>query len=171
MTKKEFATFAMALKTYYPRDNVLPNDKAAELWFMQLSDIPYEVAEAGLNKWVSFNKWSPTIADIREMACDVLHDEFPDWGEAWEEVMHAIRKYGAYRTREAMESLKPLTRKVTERIGFKNLCMSENQMADRASFRMIYEHMSERAKREEQMPKHLRDAIDRIKDQKLIEEG
>lgn len=171
MNKKEFATFAMALRTYYPRENVLPNDKAVELWFMQLADIPYPVAEAGLNKWVTLNKWSPSIADIREMACEVSQNEFPEWGEAWEEVLYAIRKYGSYRSREALDSLKPLTRKVTERIGFKNLCMSENQMADRASFRMIYEHMAERAKREGQMPQQLKDVIGKIKEQKLIEEG
>ena len=68
MTRIEFATFAMALKTYYPRENLLPNEQALELWFRQLQDISYQVAEVGLHKWVALNKWSPSIADIREMA-------------------------------------------------------------------------------------------------------
>ena len=151
MDKKEFATIAMALKTYYPRENLLPNEQAMELWFRQLQDIPYQVAEAGLNKWVSLNKWSPCIADIREMTSSITHGELPDWGDAWEEVCRAIRKYGFYQVGEALESLSPLTRQVTERIGFVNLCMSENQSADRANFRMIYERLAEREKREAQL--------------------
>ena len=134
MTKKEFATFAMALKTFYPRENLLPNDKAMELWFKQLEDIPMDVAEIGLQKWVSLNKWSPSIADIREMASSVSHGEQADWGDAWLEVQKAIRYFGSYRVDEALESLSPLARKATERIGFKNMCMSENPEVSRANF-------------------------------------
>ena len=65
MNRKEFALFASALRTYYPREKLLPNEQAMELWFNQLQDIPYKVAELTLNKWVATNKWSPSIADIR----------------------------------------------------------------------------------------------------------
>ena len=159
MDKKEFATFAMALKTYYPRENLLPNNQAMELWFKQLQDIPYEVAEAGLQKWVATNKWSPSIADIREMASGIAHGEFPDWGDAWEEVCKAIRHFGSYRVGEALDSLSPMARKATERIGFRNLCMSENIMADRANFRMIYEQLAEREKKNAQLPLPLKTLI------------
>ena len=159
MTIEEFATFAMALKTYYPRENLLPNDQAMDLWFAQLQDIPYKVAEIGLNKWVSLNKWSPSIADIREMASTVAHGELPSWGDAWQEVLLAIRQYGSYRALEAMNSLSPLARKATERIGFTNLCMSENMSADRANFRLIYEQLAERQKKDEQLPLPLKTLI------------
>lgn len=159
MTIEEFATFAMALKTYYPRENLLPNDQAMDLWFAQLQDIPYKVAEIGLNKWVSLNKWSPSIADIREMASTVAHGELPSWGDAWQEVLLAIRQYGSYRALEAMNSLSPLARKATERIGFNNLCMSENMSADRANFRLIYEQLAERQKKDEQLPLPLKTLI------------
>ena len=168
MTKKEFATFAMALKTYYPRENLLPNDKAMELWFKQLQDIPYEVAEIGLQKWVSLNKWSPSIADIREMASSVSHGEQADWGDAWLEVQKAIRYFGSYRVEEALESLSPLARKATERIGFKNMCMSENPEVSRANFRMVYEQLAEREKRDAQLPESLKITISQVKN-KMIE--
>jgi hypothetical protein len=48
MNKKEFAIFASALRTYYPKENLLPNEQAMQLWFNQLSDIPYKVAEVTL---------------------------------------------------------------------------------------------------------------------------
>ena len=43
MNREEFATWTMALKTYYPRENLLPNNQAMELWYKQLQDIPYDV--------------------------------------------------------------------------------------------------------------------------------
>lgn len=170
MNKAEFARFAMALKTYYPRENLLPNDKAVELWFMQLQDIPCQIAETALNKWVALNKWSPTIADIRESAAEIMGGEYPDWGEAWEEVLFAIKKYGSYRVKDALASLSPMTRKATERIGFKELCMSENIMADRAQFRQIYEKYLEKQKRETQMSQGIKTQIE-TSQRKLIERG
>lgn len=162
MDKKQFGTFAMALRTYFPREQILPNQQAMELWYRELQDIPYEVAEAGLRQWVSTNKWSPSIADIREMATTIQRGSIPDWGEGWEQVTKAIRQYGTYRIPEAMETFDPLTRKCVERLGFKNLCMSENVTADRANFRMVYEQLAEREKKEQQIALPLKEIIQSI---------
>ena len=166
MTFEEFGLFASALKTYYPRENLVPNEKALELWFKQLEDIPFKVAEIGLQKWVSLNKWSPSIADIRDMSRDLIKGEIADYGEAWQEVQKAIRYFGFYREDEALDSLTPLTRKAVERLGFKNLCTSENPEASRANFRMIYESLAEREKKETQLPEKLKIIIS---DMKMIE--
>lgn len=171
MTKSEFAKYAMAIKTYYPRENLLPNQQAMELWYMQLQDIPYPVAEAGLNKWVATNKWSPSIADLREITSGISRGEMPSWGDAWDEVMKAIRKYGMYEVDEAMKSLSPLARKATERIGFRNICMSENVTTDRANFRMIYETLAEREKTDAQIPQNLKNLIAQMQTKAKMIEG
>jgi hypothetical protein len=168
MDKKEFSMFAMAIRTYYPKENILPNQQAMELWFRELQDIPYAIAEAGLRQWVSTNKWSPSIAEIREMASTVQNGSIPDWGDGWEQVLLAIRRFGTYRIPEAMESFDPLTRKCVERLGFRNICMSENINHDRANFRMIYEQMAERQKKESQLSLPLKELIAGIQ---LIEKG
>ena len=111
MDKKEFSMFAMAVRTYYPKENILPNQQAMELWFRELQDIPYQVAEAGLRKWVATNKWSPSIAEIREMAATVQHGNIPDWGDGWEQVLKAVRYFGMYREAEAMASLDDITKR------------------------------------------------------------
>lgn len=67
MNRQEFAAVAMALQTYYPRFNLLPNDKALELWHEQLADIDAKVMESAVKKWAATEKWPPTIADLREM--------------------------------------------------------------------------------------------------------
>lgn len=163
MTKKEFATFAAALKTYYPKENLLPNSQAMELWFRQLEDIPYDLAEMALNKWVATNKWSPTIADIREQAASVVNGEKPLWSDGWEEVVRAIKNYGSYGQKEAMESMSEITRMAVRRMGYIDLCRSENPVADRANFRMIFEQIAEREQKQNQLPVSLKNLIEEAK--------
>ena len=163
MTKKEFATFAAALKTYYPKENLLPNSQAMELWFRQLEDIPYDLAEMALNKWVATNKWSPTIADIREQAASVVNGEKPLWSDGWEEVVRAIKNYGSYGQKEAMESMSEITRMAVRRMGYIDLCRSENPVADRANFRMIFEQIAEREQKQNQLPVSLKNLIEGAK--------
>ncbi len=151
MNKQEFMIFAMALKTYYPKDGLMPNEQAMGLWHNQLSDIDYKTAELFLQKWVATNKWSPTIADIREGCADITHGEMQDWGKAWEQVEKAIRYYGMYREDEAYASMDEITEEVTRRLGFKTICMSENIQVDRANFRMIYEQVIQRKKTDRQL--------------------
>lgn len=167
MNTKEFGTFAMALKTYYPKEQILPNEQAMELWFRELQDIPFNVAETVLRKWVSTNKWSPAISEIREMAATIQNGETPDWGEGWEQVLKAISKYGSYRPKEALESLDPLTRQCVERLGFRELCMSENITADRANFRMCYETLAKREQTNQQLALPLQKAIKNLQLQQV----
>ena len=68
MNKKEFAIWASALKTYYPKEKILPNAQALELWYKQLQNIPYDIAEITLNEWVAKNVFSPSIAEILQNA-------------------------------------------------------------------------------------------------------
>ena len=159
MTRQEFATFAMALKTYYPRETLLPNQAAMELWFRELEDIPYKVAEATLRKWVATNKWSPSIAEIRELSSTIQYGEQMTWGEAWEKALNAVRRYGSYNRQKALDSLDPLTRKCVENIGYLELCMSENIMVERAHFQRIFEVYSKRAETDKRLPHNLLQAI------------
>jgi hypothetical protein len=159
INKKEFAIFASALRTYYPKENLLPNEQAMQLWFNQLYDIPYKVAEVTLNKWVATNKWSPSIADIREQATGLTQGEAKEWGDAWQEVLRAISKFGSYREDEALASLDDTTRTVVRRLGFRNLCFSEEIQVDRANFRMIYEREIQRERQDAQLPPKLKELI------------
>lgn len=163
MDKKQFAIFASALRTYYPRENILPNQQAMELWFRELSDIPYEVAETVLRKWVSTNKWSPSIADIREATSTMLNGEQLTWGEAWEKALNAVRRYGSYNKQAALDSLDPVTRRCVENIGYMDLCMSENIMVERAHFQKIFELYSQRELTNQRMSLPLAEAIERLR--------
>jgi hypothetical protein len=169
MTKKEFMVFAMALKTYYPKDGLMQNEQAMGLWHNQLSDIDYKTAELFLQKWVATNKWSPTIADIREGCANITQGEMQDWGKAWEQVEKAIRYYGMYREDEAYASMDEITQEVTRRLGFKEICMSENIQLDRANFRMIYEQVLQRKKADRQVNPSVRKLIQQASQKLMLE--
>ena len=162
MTKEEFALFAAALRTYFPREALLPNKEAMQLWYRELEDIPFPVAEATLRKWVATNKWSPSIAEIRAAAATIQNGEPPDWGEGWNQVLKAIKRYGSYNVGKALDSLDPLTRQCVERLGFRELCMSENIGNDSARFRMLYEQLAQRQKTEQQIALPLQKVLKQI---------
>ena len=65
MDKREFAMFAAAMRTYYPKEQLFPNAQAMDLWFREVRDIPFPIAELALRKWVATSKWSPTISELR----------------------------------------------------------------------------------------------------------
>ena len=164
MKRNEFAIFAAALKTYYPREGLLPNEQAMELWYQRLSDIPAKVAEAALNTWVSTNKWSPSIADIRNEATKIMQGETPDWGEAWHNVNRVIKRYGSYNPKEALAELDDLTRECVKRLGYMDLCRTTDIVAARANFRMIYGQLADRKKLEAQMPPALKELVQTMRD-------
>lgn len=162
MEQQEFKTLAMAIRTYYPKENILPNAPAMELWFRELQDIPFPVAETALRKWVSTEKWSPSIAEMREMCAEIQFGTIPTWGEAWEQVMKAVRKYGVYRADAALASLDQMTRQAVEQVGFYEICMSENIGVERANFRMVYESLADREKARQTLPLPLQKTIEQL---------
>ena len=102
MTAKEFGFLADAIKTYFPRDNVLPTENAMRLWYSELKDIPYQLAHTALRKYVSTNKFAPTIADIREQVAELNDQNEEELNEtaAWYLVLKAIRRSTYYSEEE-----------------------------------------------------------------------
>ncbi len=162
MTREEFKVLCKGMKAVYTQPSFLPDADAFNIWYSLLQDIDYMVAQAAIQKYMLTNKFPPTIADIREYATTIKTGEKPLWSDGWEEVLKAIRKYGSYRESEALESMTEITRKSVQRLGFRNICMSENIMADRANFRMIYEQIAEREHTSKQIPVKLSSLIEDI---------
>ena len=73
------------------------------------------------------NKFKPTVAELREIYTELVSPTISDWSEGWEQVS------------KAMESFDEIIREVVKRLGFQNICLSENIVADRARFAEIYQ--------------------------------
>ena len=110
MTFKEFGQLADAIKTYFPKDNMLPTAESMELWFDMLKDLDYQSASYGLKKYVSLNKFPPTISDIRECAASISDPGELNEMEAWALVRNAIAN-SIYQSVEEFTKLPPLVQK------------------------------------------------------------
>ncbi len=110
MKVEEFANLADAIKTYFPRDNMLPTEESMELWFDMLKDLDYKLAFYGLKKYVSLNKFPPAISDIREYATSIGEPGELNEMEAWSLVREAISN-SAYNSVEEFAKLPPLVQK------------------------------------------------------------
>ena len=121
------------------------------MWFLQLQDLEYKTIEIVLNKWVATNKWSPSIAEIREEAAAITSEPIADWGEAWEKVLKVVWHYGSYEPEKAMAELDEITAAAVKRVGYYEICQSTNIAVERANFRDIYNNLAERKKTRQQI--------------------
>lgn len=170
MNKREFSKIADAIRTYYPKDNPFVNGAAIQLWYEEFKELSYEDVAIALRRHVNTSKWCPTIAELKEAVVINTAGE-KDWGDAWKECLEAIHKYGRNREEEAMENMSTLTRLVVKRLGYKDLCNSEDQMADRANFRMVFEQVSKNEYEKAALPYGLQKQIAKIGDTQLLLEG
>lgn len=170
MNYEEFKIIAKGMKAVYTQPTFLPDKDALNVWYKLLEDIDYTTANAAIQKYMMTQKFPPTIADIREMAATVANGDKPLWSDGWEQVLTAIKRYGSYGQAEAMASLDGLTRQVVQRLGYMELCRSENIMADRANFRMMFEQLADRKQKTSQLSIGLSELIEGVQnDRKGIE--
>ena len=143
VSKQEFATLVLAMQAMYGEE-FIGTEEAMDVWFALLNDLDYQILSKALQKHMLTNKFKPTVAELREIYADLICPVISDWSEGWEQVSKAIGHYGMYRTEEAMESFDEVTREAVKRLGFQNICLSENIVADRARFAEIYQAIQQR---------------------------
>lgn len=157
----EFKVLVKGMKSAYTSANFLPDSNAVKIWYQLLQDMSYEQLNIAIQKHMLTNKFPPTIAELRAMAASCMV-EHKDWSCGWEQARRAIRKFGYYQQEEAFASMDEITRKVVRRLGWKELCMSENTMQDRANFRMIYEQEQSHSLETEMLPEAIQRQIGRM---------
>lgn len=159
MEREQFKTLVKGMKAIYSQPTFIPDQDAFNMWFALIGDLPYEVCNVAIQKYMLTNKFPPTVAEIREIAANVIGGDPLTWGESWERALNAVRRFGSYNQAAALDSLDPLTRKCVESIGFMQLCMSENIMVERAHFQKIFDIFAKREQQQKQMPLQLQEAI------------
>ena len=145
MTVKQFEKITKGITTAFPWANLFPNPEAVEIWYRKLGDIPYDVMTAVVNRWIETNAQPPTIAALRQEADIVVNGLPPTWADGWEQVQKAIGRYGYMQREAALASMDEVTAETVRRIGWQQICESENPDALRANFRMVHETLSRRA--------------------------
>ena len=110
-------------------------------WEHSLGHLDFQVASKALDKVMLVTKFPPTIAEISEAAREFMTiDKTPTTEEAWGEV---LRKIDPWKTPEWSHEY---VKKAVQRIGYSNLCRSENIGVERAHFFRIYDSIIAQAK-------------------------
>ena len=152
MTFDEWKILVKGLKSVYTKENFLPDGDSIKVWYGFLMDIPYKELNIAVQKHILTSKFPPTIMELRDLATNT---ESKDWGEGWKQVKSAISRYG-FNYNKAIESMDEITRECVRRIGYKEICESENVAVERANFRMIYQELAERKREEKRLTEPLR---------------
>ena len=132
--------------------NFKPRELTREVYWQTLQDIPSDELKAAVLHCVteSGRAFAPSIGEIRGAVSDLRRaaSNVPSAYDGWQEVCHQMRDTGSYGV-PAFSS--PLIERVVKNLGWRNLCLSENQVADRARFVQAYEQLMERATTEDMM--------------------
>lgn len=155
LRKDEFIKIIEYLVAVYPEMEKSFNSQTTQaVWYDLLKDLTYEELTLAVKVYCSTGTFAPKPADIRSLAADA-NTPTSDWSSGWSLVLRSIQRYGMYQEAEALEWIAAFDRTASEsvrRLGYKNLCLSEEQMTFRANFRKIYESQKDREKFYSKLP-------------------
>lgn len=136
------AALVGALAAAFPHATI--TKETLKVYVQALSDVEPEVLAAAVNQCLAESEFFPTVAKIRGMCLALTSDvtRQPSGLEAWGEVLRQIGSVGYY---EKPRFDSPLITKAVNAIGWQSLCLSENQVADRAHFCKVYDALLKRA--------------------------
>lgn len=167
-TNEEIARVLEVLMSAYPSWGESLGSKidgTLEVYRLSLMDIDGKLLEASALQHIGASKWFPSISELREAALSIINHGDESAEEAWGEVKRAIRIYGSYRE-PVFQNIRIL--QAVKIMGWIPLCMSENEVADRAHFFKVYQSLQNRDRYDEIALPEVKQAIERIAESKRL---
>lgn len=146
MTRSEVAKLVGVLMAAFPSSKVTAQTSQVYEEFLQ--DLDYTAANAAVRRLIGTARFMPSIGEIREAVVEVGNGQRRPGGDAWGDVLAAVRKFGVYRTPSFDD---PVVARVVQSLGWEVICNSENQAADRARFIETYDKLAGAQRREAQV--------------------
>ena len=109
---EDFRTIMRGLIAAYPRDNFIPNEFTFNFWYAALHDLDYVTLKKAAQAYVMTEKFPPTIADIRRLACDMVLPADEIAAEEWNRLMKALGQAGSPDAVERWKKLPEVTREI-----------------------------------------------------------
>jgi hypothetical protein len=148
MTKLEIKKLVAVLVASYPASKI--TDESVGVYERMLADLDYPAANAAVERLLATSKWLPTVAEIRESTLALTVGEIRAGGEAWGDVLRAMRRYGYVRTPGKefdFDFDDPAVAETVKSMNWTELCSSGNVVADRARFIELYDQLAARSRR------------------------
>lgn len=157
MTRAESAKLVAVVIGSYPGQaaklDAARTDAMVNAFASMLGDLPLAEVTAALGVLIQTRTWMPSVADIRASVLEMRQGSRRTGGDAWGGLLRAIQHEGAWKTPGVDFVLHdPVTAQCVNALGWKNLCLSENQVADRARFIEMYDQLATTKARTDQSP-------------------
>ena len=142
MTKEEFAKAMSFLGMAYDKEF---EAKQVEVWFTFFHQEDFQDFKQAVTRLISKSKFLPSIAEIKQEIAVLKNPVLQlNAEDEWSKVQNAVRKFGYYNSKEAMESLEPQTAKVVRLLGgFGAVCQSTDGDWLRKNFMSLFSQISE----------------------------
>lgn len=150
MNRAEWSEIAGIMTANWPHQ-VIPDASLAK-FYEDLRDLPAEQVHAGVEAvYRSGAAFPPNGAQIRRQIID-LNLDLPTWGEVWNQIMHAVGKFGTWNEDKAQDELgvfHPLALQLVREVGFRSICLCEDPLTVlEAQCRRKWEQMTARVERD-----------------------
>jgi len=131
------------LSLAYPHYQDKVNEPMVNLYVRMLSDLEDESLQLAAEHCIVNGKFFPSIAELREAAARIETgaDILPSATEAWGEFCKITRRLGYF---EIPVFDNPITAKVAQALGWKQLVEHDNESVAQAQFRRLYEDYQKR---------------------------
>lgn len=161
MTRDEFKILVKAMKAVYSSENFIADKDAFDVWFELLKDLPYEQANLAIQKYMTSEKFPPTIADIRTKATEIITPAEESMSElqAWALVQKALRNSGLNSEEEFAKLPEACQRAVGTAANLKEWAlMDSDQVAtiEQSHFIRNYRTSVQRMKEEARLPENVK---------------
>lgn len=156
MTEDDAKKLVAMLFAAFPTETVNVTPEAARAsaraYASVMVDLDVSVATGAVQWLMKTAMRLPPPAAIRATCVEIQHGPKRPGGDAWGDVVKAMRQHGSRRSPGVdFKFDDPLVAKTVDALSWRSLCLSENQVADRARFIELYDSMSDGARREAQL--------------------
>lgn len=143
-TPKEITEILLTTSAAYPNFKLPP--ESFKVYTMMLEHLPVDVLKSSVLAAMKESSFFPSVHEIMKHSDSLLHPDLPAAGEAWGEAVTMMRFRG-HSWDPHFDN--PVTQRCVEALGWCYLCMSTNQVADRARFIELYDELARRHMTEE----------------------
>lgn len=170
MNKLETTKLFALISSLYPREAAFANASRDMInaWALMLEDVPFSVAQTGLQAHVSTSPFPPSIAEIKGWSVK-LNKQYMDASEAWGIARKAISEYGYKNKLKAKANTPADVWAVMERMGYEDMCLSENPDVIRGQFTRLWESRSKQQQEMDRLPPAVKESIARLSTGMMLE--
>ena len=172
MTRGEFKTLVKGMKAVYAQPTFIPDQDAFNVWFGLLQDLPYEQANLAIQKYMTSERFPPTIADIRTKATEIIAPAEESMSElqAWALVQRALRNSGYNSEEEFAKLPEACQRAVGTAANLKEWALMDSERVEtveQSHFIRNYRTTVQRISEEKKLPESIRLLIASMRDNAL----